>query len=342
MMQSERRNRAAPEPWEQIMVRIFLRSILFGGIAMTAMPEVSVAGMTQDLSDCTAADRKTSAAACTRVMNSGRLPKNQYYIGYYNRAWSHFSQGEYDKSVADFDASLSHNSTYADTYYSRAVAWHERGEREKSLADLDKYLDLKGEVSVAYFKRAHMFRRRGELERAYTEVRRAADLDAKDQKVQVLRALILSDKGEQRWAREDVDKVLAAKPDDAGALYARALISYRENELAKAADDAETAIKQKKDFTAAHTLLGRIREQQGDKAVARASFQRALDIPSKSVDQQAAREEARERMAALGGETVERVAEKSPSRANPSRTGPSDCRRFLPSAGVTVTVDCPK
>ncbi len=270
-------------------------------------------------------------------MNSGRLPENQFYIGYYNRAWAHFSQGNYDKSLADFDKSLSYNSTYADTYYSRAVVQHELGDRTKSLADLDKYLDLKGEVSVAYFKRAHLFRRRGDLERAYTEVRRAADLDPNDRKVQVLRALILSDKGEQRWAREDVDKVLAAKPDDAGALYARALISYRENELAKAADDAETRHKAEEGLHGRHTLLGRIREQQGDKAVARASFERALDIPSKSVDAQAAREEARERIAALAGEPVERVAQ-----ASGSRSGPSDCRRFLPSAGVTVVVDCPK
>lgn len=313
------------------------RGILFGGVALITTAQAAFAGMTQDLSDCTAADRKTSAAACTRVMNSGRLPESQFYIGYYNRAWAHFSQGNYEKSLADFDKSLSYNSTYADTYYSRAVVQHELGERGKSLEDLDKYLDLKGEVSVAYFKRAHLFRRRGDLERAYTEVRRAADLDPNDQKVQVLRALILSDRGEQHWAREDVNKVLAAKPNDAGALYARALISYRENELAKAADDAESVIKQKNDFTAAHTLLGRIREQQGDKAVARASFERALDIPSKSVDAQAAREEARERIAALRGGRVEQVAESSGSRA-----APSDCRRFLPSASVTVVVDCPK
>jgi tetratricopeptide (TPR) repeat protein len=315
----------------------FFRRISFVGVALMATAQAAFAGMTQDLSDCTAADRKTSAAACTRVINSGRLPESQFYIGYYNRAWSHFSQGDYDKSLADFDKSLSYNSTYADTYYSRAVVQHELGDRTKSLADLDKYLDLKGEVSVAYFKRAHLFRRRGDLERAYTEVRRAADLDPNDRKVQVLRALILSDKGDQRWAREDANNVLAAKPDDAGALYARALISYRESELAKAADDAESVIKQKKDFTAAHTLLGRIREQQGDKEAARASFERALDIPSKSVDAQAAREEARDRIAALSGGKVDQVAESSSSRA-----GPSDCRRFLPSAGVTIIVDCPK
>ena len=47
--------------------------------------------------------------------------------------------------------------------------------------------------------------------------------------------------------------------------------------------------------------------------------------------------EARERIAALSGEKVEKVAETSGSRARPS-----DCRRFLPSAGVTVVVDCPK
>src|SRR5262245_44647381 len=127
------------------------------------------AGMKQDLADCTAADRATSAAACTRVMNSGRLPNEQFYLGHYNGGWSYLNSNDYDKALADFDKSIKFLSSYADTYFSRALVQHERGEREKSLADLDRYLDLKGSDWEAHIKRSAVFRWRGEPSSAFSE-----------------------------------------------------------------------------------------------------------------------------------------------------------------------------
>ncbi len=171
----------------------------------------SQAGMNKDLADCTASDRPTSAAACTRVMNSGRLPDEQFYIGHYNRGWSYFNAGDNDRALADFDKSIKYLSTYADTYYSRAVVQHDRGEREKSLADLDRYLELKSGDWEAHFKRALMFRRRGEPDRAFSELQKAANLNPTEQKIVALRALALSDMGEQGPARADADKAIAAE-----------------------------------------------------------------------------------------------------------------------------------
>ena len=157
------------------MVRTFLLSD--SAVFPLAYTAPSQAGMTKDLSDCTASDRPTSAAACTRVMNSGRLPDEQFYIGHYNRGWSYFNAGDNDRALADFDKSIKYLSTYADTYYSRAVVQHDRGEREKSLADLDRYLELKSGDWEAHFKRALMFRRRGEPDRAFSELQKAANLN---------------------------------------------------------------------------------------------------------------------------------------------------------------------
>jgi Tfp pilus assembly protein PilF len=294
-----------------------------------------LAGMTQDLADCTAADRKTSAAACTRVMESGRLPRAQFYIGHYNRGWSYFNAGDYDKALADFDSSIKYNPGYADTYFSRAVVQHERGEREKSRADLDLYLEKKGEVSAAHLNRAMMFRRRAELDQAFSELRRAAALDPGSEKVLVLRALVLSDRGEQGPARTEAEKALATKPDDAGALYARALVSFREQKFDDATADVEKALARKDAFPAAHTLMGRILEQRADPDGAEKHYRRALEIPSKSVDARAAHEEARERLAALTGKSPAKVAA---SAAAPGKE--SDCRRFIPSAAITIVVDC--
>jgi tetratricopeptide (TPR) repeat protein len=148
------------------------RRFRFVGIALlpiaAAVP--AHAGMKQDLADCTAADRPASAGACTRVMNSGRLPDEQFYIGHYNRGWSYLNSGEYDKALADFDKSISHLPSYADTYFSREIVQHERGEREKSLAELDSYLERKSGDWDAHVKRSAMFRWRGEPSNAFSEV----------------------------------------------------------------------------------------------------------------------------------------------------------------------------
>ena len=61
------------------------------------------AGMQNDLALCTAAEGRPSAAACTRVMNSGRLRDEDIHIGYYNRADSYEKAGDFDKALADLN-----------------------------------------------------------------------------------------------------------------------------------------------------------------------------------------------------------------------------------------------
>jgi Tfp pilus assembly protein PilF len=309
--------------------------------------------MNQDLADCTASDRKTSAEACTRVMNSGRLPREQVYIGHYNRGWSYFNANAYDKALADFDKSISHNPGYADTYYSRAVVQHERGARDQSLADLDTYLEKKGEIAEAHLNRARVFRARNELDRAFSELQTAGQLDVTDHKVVILRALVLSDMGEQGPARREAETAIEANPDEAGGYYARALVAYREKQFDAATADVDKALSFKDANPIAHTLKGQILEQRGDTSAALASFRRALDIIPKSLDARAAQDEARARVTALGG--TEPVPDKvaasetppaakpaaAPLSATPPAAERAGCRRFIPSVGTTVAVDCP-
>ena len=190
------------------MVRSFFRGILFGGVALIATAQAAFAGMTQDLADCTAADRKTSVGACTRVINSGALPDNQFYIGYYNRAWSHFSQATLT-SRSPISTSRWRTIRHTRTPTIAAPSCSMSSASGRSRSGISTSISISRVRSPSPISSARKCSAGAEsLERAYTEVRRAADLDPNDRKVQVLRALILSDKGDQRWAREDVDKVL--------------------------------------------------------------------------------------------------------------------------------------
>lgn len=320
---------------------LFLSAMASAGLLTTP----GFAGMTQDISDCNAADRKTSAAACTRVMSSGRLWDNQFYIGYYNRAWSHFNAGDYDKALADFDKSIAQNPSFADSYLSRAEVQQERGTLDRSLADLDLYLEKKGDTAEAYLKRARVFRRGGDLNRAFSELQRAGILDPGDREIRVARALVLSDLGEQEPARREADNVLGEKPDDAGALYARAWIAFREDKLADAAADVDKALAALEKFPAAHALKGEIDERRGQISSAIASYRRALELSPRSLDGRAAHQKARTRLSALDGSSQptspEVATAASPSPPTDRKEEKShDCRRFIPEARATVAVDC--
>lgn len=293
----------------------------------------SMAGMTKDLADCTAADRPSSAAACTRVLESGRLPRSQHYIAHYNRGWSHYNAGNYDEALADLDAAVEHNSGYADTYYSRSVIHHRLGNSDRARDDLNRYLELKGKSWTAYYLRAQMYRRLDDTDRALADLKQAAALKPSESKVGVLRALVLSDKGDHSAARTEIDKVLADGDEKAGAYYARALISYRDRQLPDAARDAEKAVSLQSDHAAAQALLGRIREDQGDTASAKTHYERALAAPTKTVDIRTAQEEARKRLDGMTSKTAE--------PAPVTRAAGLDCRRFSPVAGVTIGVACP-
>ena len=65
------------------------------------VPGPSFAGMNEDLADCAAAKGRESANACTRVMDSGRLPRDEFYIGYFNRGAGYRKAGDLD--AADLD-----------------------------------------------------------------------------------------------------------------------------------------------------------------------------------------------------------------------------------------------
>jgi tetratricopeptide (TPR) repeat protein len=229
------------------------RSIAIATLAAAIAAAPAYAGMQEDLADCPNPNRPDSAAACSRILSSGRLPKGQFYIAYFNRGWAYRQAGDAARARADFDTVLKLNPRYAWGYYSRALIERDQGAEDKARADLDKALAI-----------------------------------------------------------------------DAG-------------------------------FVAANAVMGRLLETRGDIAGARGHYQRALAAEPKGIDARSSQATARERLEALkglvgasapqaGGPGVHVLSSGEKSRPAPeTSTAPGlDCRRFIPSAGTTISVDCPK
>lgn len=343
---------------------------LVGGLALAAgMASPSYAGMSQDLSSCTAAKDPGAAAACTRIMNSGRLPREQMWIGYFNRGTANRHSGRYAMAVADFTQVLALNPGYARAYQSRGMAQDDLGARDKALIDLDKAIDVDPKDWSAFYSRAVVMRANGDSEPALRDLDTAANLNNKMPQIPLMRALILADKGSYDAARAEINEVISGGRGDAAANYARAAVAFDEKRFDAAEADLDRALELRANFAAAHALMGRILEERGDKAAAKVRYDKALAAPPDFFDSRTARQVARERLALVGGksdasqnaadkgsddkETISKsdaiegdsdLAAKDTAdvadAALPRPERPIDCRVFLPASGVTVSSKC--
>lgn len=312
-----------------------------GVFALAVIPNFAAteatAGINQDLKSCTASSGRASAAACTRVMRSGRLPKKQRYIAYFNRGWSYFNAGDIEKALKDFNRSASHAPNYADTYYSRAVVRHERGDRDETVSDLARYLKLKKDRQTARLNRATLFRHRDEAGRGLTELEQVTFTGKKKTQAMTLRALLLSDIGEHDEALKLTQDALSLKPESNKARYARALVSFRKNDLTTAKEDCDTLISNKKMSASTHVLLGRIAEKEGDKERARHHYKSASIVKPRSVPTRSAVKEAKTLLIKLEKKKDEAA---NASTLTVAKSDKNLCSRYIPATSTTIAVPC--
>jgi tetratricopeptide (TPR) repeat protein len=301
-------------------------------LATVGLSGSAEAGMSQDLKSCTAAEGRESAAACTRVMNSGRLPDEQFYIGYFNRGSGYRRAGDFDKALIDFKRVVKLKPQFARGYHMRGLVEADLGARSEALADLDRAIELDAHEWSTYYMRASLRRDSQDYGAALADLQTASGLKPTETKVQLLRALIMADKGDYAGAHAEVDKAISDGRDTAGAYFARASVAYEEKRYDAASEDVDRALAGRNSFPAAQTLKGRILEARGDVAGAKARYHTALEQPVDHLEARAARKLASERLKALGADVADVALNQRPVEVG--------CKRFLPATGTIITAAC--
>lgn len=297
-----------------------------------------LAGMKADLAKCTTAKAPDAAKACSRILKSGRLPKQQKYIVYFNRGWAQRNNGQFEKALADFSRAISLNSQHADSYYSRSVVHYDLSNEHDALQDLDRYKTREKAKATALYKSALMLRRLNKLQMALSDLASASELSKKDDKIDTLQGILKSDLGDHVGALATLNPIIQRSPKFSPAYHARALVLYRQQRLAPAQSAAQKAIELDKRHTAAFTLLGLISEKQNRTDIARLRFEQAIMTDADSVESIYAQEEARDHLAAL----KQSPDENTKISQLPPKEQPKKCRRFIPSAAITIAVPCPR
>jgi hypothetical protein len=82
-------------------------------------------GIADDADRCVNATGREAMAACTRVITSGETGSRGRAVAYYSRGQGWLKTGEYDRAIADFDASISLDPASAWTFNNRGSAWYD-------------------------------------------------------------------------------------------------------------------------------------------------------------------------------------------------------------------------
>ncbi len=148
------------------------------------------AGMSQDLASCTAAKNRSAAAACTRVMDSGRLPRAaDVHRTLQSRHAPTGAPATLTKAVSDFTKVLELKPDFARAYEARGMTEDDRGNRDKALADIDEAIKRDGKAWQLLYSRAVVLRADGDTDGALRDLDAAGDLNAEAANIPLMRAL---------------------------------------------------------------------------------------------------------------------------------------------------------
>ncbi len=329
------------------MARAFKKPCLaVTALVLTALPGIATAS---DKMECSVTVRKSSEAACTRIIKSHANSRADRFMAYYNRAWYHQRSGSPEKALEDFDFAERLNRDFSKLYFSRALLKLELNDLDGALEDLDVYAVLEPRDWNGFFQRAQVLRQHGRPKSALSPLNEAARLKPYERDLKSLRVLILSDLGRDSEAAIEADRLVAGRRSDPVSRYARAVVSFRQGSLDNALSDIKAGLRRQALFPAAHALRGQILEMRDDVEAAKSAYRRALKSAGPTIDRETSQDLARRRLDVLNTASTARVAlqtqhdspfgrAKIHNNKNAAKNG--DCRRYIPSAAATVSVPC--
>jgi tetratricopeptide (TPR) repeat protein len=162
-----------------------------------------------DAGRCVNATGREAIAACDRVIASSEFGRRGRAVAYHYRGLARLGTGEYDRAIADFDASIGIDPQSARTYNNRGTAWYVKGDRDRAFADFDKAIRRDPEYAFAWHNRGEVWKDRGDFNRAIADYGKAISRDPGYTAAYVDRALAYERTGDLARAAQDFRAALA-------------------------------------------------------------------------------------------------------------------------------------
>ena len=141
--------------------------LICGAVAGLSLFSVAHAG---PMEDCTSEDLARRIAACSALIDGGGLADGDrdadLALAYSARALAYSVQGQFDRAITDYNASLKLDPGSAIALNNRAWAYFKSGAPESGVTDVEKALALQPDSPHTLDTRAHIFQSRGDARRA--------------------------------------------------------------------------------------------------------------------------------------------------------------------------------
>lgn len=124
-------------------------------------------------SDCFGQDLSRRVDACSALIGSSDVSQSDLALAYSARALAYSVQGQYDRAIPDYDASLAIDPNSAIALNNRAWAYFKSGVPERGSTDVEKALVLLPDSPHTLDTRAHIYQSRGDQRGALRDYERA-------------------------------------------------------------------------------------------------------------------------------------------------------------------------
>jgi tetratricopeptide (TPR) repeat protein len=141
--------------------------------------DASMAASERDWNDCDNKEPERSIRGCTRVLQDRGETAKDRAGAHYNRGLAYHEKGDYDRAIADYDASIRLNPDFPYAYGSRGRAYHAKGDYDAAIADYDETIRLAPRVALTYNNRGVSYLKKGDTARAIEDLKKALEVDPK-------------------------------------------------------------------------------------------------------------------------------------------------------------------
>ena len=160
-------------------------------------------------------------AACTSMLNSGRLHGKQEGIAYELRGLAYLDRGDIAHAIADLNQAITLAPDFAPAYQNRGNAWYARGNYGQAIADYDTAIKLDPKAPAPYVNRATVRRDLGYVDGALEDYQKAIGLGGDSARLYGGRAQLYLRQRDYAHALADFDHALKLEPSAANYMAAR-------------------------------------------------------------------------------------------------------------------------
>lgn len=286
-MTDRRRMRAGSRAWRSLhMISGALTACLLLAPAIAAAEDQPPAAQ---LSICAAEHNESAAAviaACTALIEPGRLDAKELSLVYAYRALGYERQDDFNRAIADANQAIKLDAT-------NAVAFHRRGDLYKilrqddlALADFNEAIRLDPKTPLYFINRSNVYLDMHQYDLALRDIDEALQLDPKDEREAIVnRCTVLTFKGDLTAAMADCQKGLQQWPGDPYPLSQVAFLYFKMDKFddSIAAYDKVLAVPNlgaDDPYEKAYPLYGRglAKMKKGDKAGGEADMAAAVAL----------------------------------------------------------------